>query len=517
MNVKILWIVCFVLIGTSTMAQGKLSIDNVYTVTLRNTGVITEGDEIKGYYLFYQSDKIDKKTNEYTLRILDQNLAVVKDIKFADVKTIQLFEAAYNGQGLMFAFYDSKEKTFSYKVYGFDGKQTQLYTKVLEKRTYNLINYYEQGGEDGENKNLFDIPGKGFISVVPLMEARAFSAPTTSYEVNFYATGQRKQWNYTSPGDVSYSSAQYLGNLGNTIFLEVLKTKSMMKETESWLLALDINTGKKKFEIITQDSKHKFLPFSIVPGENENSVAVMGSYFKPDALVTKAKPLGVAIWTLDEKGKTISTKTNSWEKDFSKFLKTDAKGNIKEIGYLFFHEIIKASNGRYYGIGEGFKKMDEATGMVLGAIAGTSAVAAKVASTDMVLVEFNENFDVTNAVVYDKHENTSMVPNGAFLTPHMLAIMMKYAVGGFDFNYLQSDKDKTNFVVGYSSFKKSKGIEDYSFNTISYYNGQFSTDKINLVTKATRLQVFPAKLGSVMIMEYFKKEKKLELRLEKVN
>jgi hypothetical protein len=29
--------------------------------------------------------------------------------------------------------------------------------------------------------------------------------------------------------------------------------------------------------------------------------------------------------------------------------------------------------------------------------------------------------------------------------------------------------------------------------------------------------VLPAKLGSVMIMEYFKKEKKLELRLEKVN
>ena len=44
--------------------QNKLSIDKVYSVTLRNSGPILENEQIKGYYFFYQSDKIDKKTNE---------------------------------------------------------------------------------------------------------------------------------------------------------------------------------------------------------------------------------------------------------------------------------------------------------------------------------------------------------------------------------------------------------------------------------------------------------------------
>lgn len=416
----------------------------------------------------------------------------------------------------MFAFYDSKEKTFSYKVYGFDGKQTQVYTKTLDKRTNNLINYYRSGGDDGENKNLFDIPNKGFISVVPLLNGNMFNQ-TYSYEINFYATGQRKQWNYTPADDVSYAYAQYLGHVGNTAFVEIFKTKSAFKETESWLLALDINTGKKKFEISTENKEHKFLPVSIVESENDGPVTIIGSYYKPDAYVVKAKPLGIAVWTLDEKGKVTGTKTNSWEKDFSKYLKTDAKGKVEDIGYLYFHEIVKASNGKYYGVAEGFKKVDEGSGMALAVIAGTTAIPAKMATTDIVMVEFSESFGISNATIYKKHENFSSIPNGSFLTPHMLAITMKYAYGGFDFSYLQSDKEKSNFVVGYTSYKKTKGIEDFTFNTITYYNNEFTTDKINLVTKASNVQVLPAKLGSVLVMEYFKKEKKLELRLEKVN
>ena len=36
------------------------------------------------------------------------------------------------------------------------------------------------------------------------------------------------------------------------------------------------------------------------------------------------------------------------------------------------------------------------------------------------------------------------------------------------------------------------------------------------VQSASRMTVLPAKAGSIMIMEYFKKDKKLESRLEKI-
>jgi hypothetical protein len=36
-------------------------------------------------------------------------------------------------------------------------------------------------------------------------------------------------------------------------------------------------------------------------------------------------------------------------------------------------------------------------------------------------------------------------------------------------------------------------------------------------SKASKIRILPAKTGSVMVIEYFKKEKRLELRLEKLN
>ena len=72
------------LLSIVTIHSQTLSIDNVRKAALRTSDAIKEGSDVKGYYFFYVSDKIDKNTNEYTLRILDNNLKVLKDVKFQD-------------------------------------------------------------------------------------------------------------------------------------------------------------------------------------------------------------------------------------------------------------------------------------------------------------------------------------------------------------------------------------------------------------------------------------------------
>ena len=52
----------------------KTTINNMQKSALRTSDVIKQGSEVKGYYFFYVSDKIDRKTNQYTLRIMDNNL-----------------------------------------------------------------------------------------------------------------------------------------------------------------------------------------------------------------------------------------------------------------------------------------------------------------------------------------------------------------------------------------------------------------------------------------------------------
>lgn len=117
----------------STHAQ-KLSIENVQKVSLRNSEAIKEGSEVKGYYFFYVSDKIDKKTNEYTLQIMDNNLKKLKDIKFQDSKHVSILESSFNGTDLIFLFYNDDDRTFEYQVYGADAKKKHSYTRQLTKK-----------------------------------------------------------------------------------------------------------------------------------------------------------------------------------------------------------------------------------------------------------------------------------------------------------------------------------------------------------------------------------------------
>jgi hypothetical protein len=88
--------------------------------------------------------------------------------------------------------------------------------------------------------------------------------------------------------------------------------------------------------------------------------------------------------------------------------------------------------------------------------------------------------------------------------------------GAFDYEFTTGDEDNSNFAICYSDWVRSSEYKGQTFNAVRYNGKKFSTDKIELKSRASSLRVLPAKAGSVMIMEYFKKDKRLDLRLEKL-
>src|SRR5882757_1035352 len=154
--------ILFGLAGEKLSAQAKLSIDKVYSAYLRNSGTITAQGQIKGYFFLYQSDKIDKHTNEYTLQILDENLNKVKNIKFQDSKKLSLLESAYNGSSLSFLFKNEDTKTLDMKIYDLDGKLKYSYSREFDRKTEELMKQYEtMHTDEGMNKNVFDLGDQG--------------------------------------------------------------------------------------------------------------------------------------------------------------------------------------------------------------------------------------------------------------------------------------------------------------------------------------------------------------------
>ena len=511
----------FLFAGTVSFAQGKLTIENVRSVYIRNSGEIMDGEELKGYFTFYVSDKVDRKTNQYTLQILDNNLNKVKDIVFEDDKNVEVLESSYNGNSIMFLFFNDKEKTLEYRAYGFDGKQKMTYTKELTKRSRNLIEEtYGSKSEDGQNEALFSVGDRGYVTVFPVKEGKYYS-----YEVNYFASSERRQWSYEAAEEQEdkWSSAVYLGATDSIVLFEVVKQKRLMTgQPHSWLLGLNIFSGKKVFEMSTEAEDYKFFPMNTSKIAGSPDILLLGTYYEPDGKVMKDASLGLAAWTVSSTGKVTTKKYNSWENQIGKYLSLDKKGRVSDVGYIYFHKILQTSDGNFFAIGEGYKKVVSGLGVAANILSGLGGGRSNISNfkikiTDLVTLQFNNKFEVKGAQIYDKNNNSIELPAGAgYLSPHTMALMIK-AWSAFDYDFTQTNKEHTRFSVGYHDYERSKDFKGQTFNSISYEGGKTTTDKIELSSKAKWLRVFPAKTGSIMIMEYFKKDRRLELRLEKMN
>jgi hypothetical protein len=511
-------LVCMIMTTAAIHAQGKLSIDNVRSIYIRNTGEIMDGDDLKGYFTFYVSDKVDSKTNEYTVQIMDMNLNKIKDIKFEDDKSIEILESSYNGQSIMFLFYNKKEKSLEYRAYGFDGKILSTYTKELTNRSKALLEQtYGSKGDEGQNEALFSVGNTGYVTVYPVKEGKYYT-----YEVNLFFTDRRKQWSYEAAEEQEdkWATAMYLGNTDSLVIFEVIKQKRLMGGSpHSWLLGLNIYTGKKVFEVSTEAEDYKFYPMNISPIRGSSDFLLMGTYYEPDGKVMKDASLGLAAWVFNPQGKVVTKKYNSWETEIGKYISTDKKGRVADLGYVYFHKILQTADGNFFAIGEGYKKVASTLGIATAILnRGSGSVAtAKLKITDIVTFKFNDKFEIKDAKIYDKNSNSQEMKSGAeFSSPHTMAVMAR-AWGFFDYDFTQTNKEHSRFSVCYSDYVRTSDFKGKTFNSITYDDGKMSQDKIELSSKAKWLRVFQAKTGSVMIMEYFKKEKRLEMRLEKLN
>lgn len=519
---QLAWILFLTCCGTTVKAQEKLQIENVRSTYIRNSGEIMDGEELKGYFSFFVSDKISKSENEYTLQILDKNLAKVKEIKFEDDKNIQVLESSYNGNAIMFLFYNKKEKTLEYRAYDFNGKQKMSYVKDLDKRSQALLeSTYGSKSDEGQNEALFSVNNDGFVTVYPVKEKKYYS-----YEINFFFSNKRKTWTYEAAEDQEdkFAQAVYLGATDSLVLFEVVKQKSMMFSggPHAWVVGLYIHNGKKAFEVMTEEDDHKLYAMNVATISGKSDFILMGPYYSPDAKVMKDASQGIGAWTMNSKGKVTAKKYNSWTGDIAKYLPVSSKGKIDNVGFIFFHKVLQMADGSFFAVGEGYKKSVSAEGVagkVLSSLTSvrTNTSAFKVVITELLTFRFDENFGITDARIYEKNNNDMELPGGAeFMSPHVMALIAK-AFGAFDYAFTITDKDHTRFNVGYTDYVRSGDEKGLQFKSLNYADGQMSEDKISLKSKAKWTRVFPAKPGFVTILEYFKKDKRLEYRLEKLN
>ena len=486
-------------------AQTSLTVDNVYRISLRNSGPILDQEEVKGYYFFYLSDEIDRKTNEYTLQILDANLNKVKEIKFQDSKNVSLMESSFNGSTMAFMFYDNDQNKLEYRIYSMDGKNTISYSKELDKKSERFLTKIPMPGanDEAENKNIVDISKKGYLSVVPIREGKQYT-----YEVNFYSAEKEGTWTYHPDEPGRFSQAQFLNAKDSVAFILVhTRLQLMNMETTTTLLGLDLANGKKMFQIPMQEKEVNLFPMHISPAKQNGAALVVGAYFEGNMFKRKDKDWGLGIWEMNNKGELLSSKYISWGDKMFPFQKKDEKGKVDHIGYLYVHDVIQTEDGKTFAICEGYFAY---TGM-----SANEPFSMRV--TKMVVLQLDRQLNLEDMQVFEKTTNRVEAHPMLYTENPFLQAQTLVYYNSFDYSFTLADRSKTSFMIGYSDLVSRKDYWGKTFKTITYNEGKISSDEIKLKYASGSNRVFPARPGSLVVLEYFKKEKRLELRLEKMN
>ncbi len=104
-------IILMLFISLESLAQSSASklFQDVKQVTVRNVGPIKKNGEVKGYYSFYEYDKVDRKTLLFKLNLMDENLNDLGTKEIEGPKTWELVSSGFDGNNFCFKFYDPKK------------------------------------------------------------------------------------------------------------------------------------------------------------------------------------------------------------------------------------------------------------------------------------------------------------------------------------------------------------------------------------------------------------------------
>ena len=482
-----------------TLASGKI----VYSRPLYDSA-----ENIYGYLYLYERDANEQtKTMEYVF--LDKNLNKVSNKEFTN-KLYKNVSSTYYDCTLMgdylilnkYYYYVSglvstskpllttfqtislKDNTVSDEYKYENGEFTEFVADFDNmKKTYKGLETrsYVNGFNNGLFKGFFineDNQKKGYLEK----------------DVKFFNEKREPVWKFEYNPDGTekhYHSFRFLHVTKNTIYVTVPETnKNEWGEdnvTKFSIVALDMQTGKKKYEYILEDLKSEY-SHTLVARELDNKLYLTGNYSpysKSDFSLDKN--LGFYKIVLSEDGKEIEKKYTTWN-DFKSQIDVDNKGRIdrnyrlKPIRHFFFKD------GSISILTEKFKLDNWSSG------------APK--TTDFVL--FNMKPDFTPGDINTIKKEVSYY-SGNFLFSQYI----KENTGAVFFFYdVVKDPNATLFSNTPNLF--------LGINTI--INGKLTEEKIPLTAKKKySISPHPAKEGYILLREYNEKDKYNQIRLEKLN
>lgn len=502
---NISWLLSMLLTTTFALAQTK-KINEVNTFALKNSGAIFDKEkDVDGYYFFYELDKLKKGDSEFAIQILDKNLVEVAKKTYINNKNTFLMKSSFNNQSMMFVLANYKEKKINLLTFDKKAEQSSSIDIPLESKE---IRWIEMMKASDDFNILFPVNNKGFLF------NKIAENKKIGYSLKYYPTDGGQSWEFNSPED----SKEILVinpievNENVIVALESSKSSLLSRKITIKTLIIDVNSGKLLFEReYSKNTNPRMITNTYI--NTDNTIVLLGEYFNSGDNIFADKSQGLFSEEITLNGQTKKEVLVSW-KDINKLYKN--QGEDTEIGHIYFHNIIKTGTGDIYAIGEKYKKTASASGIAMAILSRGQSATTQLTITDAVAFKFDSNFKLKSIETFAK--GTSRVPCLTDFGSSQLNANALKSQGAFDYIYTQIDKKNDRFYSCFVDYERLTGEKNkFAFKTIIYDEGTLSQDKIYLSNENAEFRVLAAKVGHVTLVEYNKKNKEINLHLEKLN
>ena len=526
--------VLFLLATVFCFAQQK-NFGNIKNVSPSSLRPISIKNELKGYYLVYRLDKVDKKNDLYQIEILDLNMQTTHKINMQKPRGSFSTGGYFNGDVFCFTFLKSDFYSMDYEIIGQDGKPITSY-KINPKANKQIPSYTSQpvqGGGSGYSSGLFPIPHKGFLRGYTDDKRR-----TQSFEL-FDNTG-KKVWSIapgnSNPKDYEAGTIQFANEKYAVIAFSSRPKMMSAKGSKTETLIIDIKTGKILGRTALSNTKYYLSEYGVSYDEFKDEFHLYGEYYglKKNGKLDIHNKLGFFSKVVKPTGSKVKDHFVSYSVDIAKKIPADQRKKVLDKMSLFVHEMIFTESGKIYAVAEQYKKVVSGSGVAvkaLGSVLSTATGGAATASAsafsiqlhDMMVFEFTPSMQVSKVHTIEKKMTSLNLPEGYGINSEdRLGYFIK-AYGWFDYEYTTVSKDKKQFNVVYINYdktikKKKENTSKYVVGYIGLNDDQKLTSGIFKINgRPTWYRAVPAKPGYLAIFEYYKKEKKLTSRLEKLD
>lgn len=501
----------FMILGVSVNAQ-SYSASGVKKWRIQGSGSIVENNVIKGYYLFYNIESADRKNRVFQLTILDGDLNEVVSKKLTEPKTTYLLEATYNGGAIMFKFLDSKGEKIVYRTLSNDGTLSPKKSRDLYDKEIYLVG---KNGSEISSTTLHAVNDELFCDV------SFYNKGKYTYKVKAMDNAGVTKWTYNSPPpSKGLIVGDFLAANGSQVLVTESRKPKLLSNDLTFGVKL-IDGGKKLFSTKLENEKYTMVPKNAYFDDVKQEFIIMGDYFDAGKKFNKAEALGLFLKTISSTGKELEEKYLSFKKDIEPLVDPKFRKEVSK-HFVHFHNVVRQPNGKILAIGEQYRKQASAGGIAAKVLlgGGSNVALVEIKVGDMIVLELNDNFECEKARIFEKTPSRIKLPEGVGLSsPHLLARYVLY-LGGFDYSFTQGNDDNSIVSFGYVNYEKNedKVGKTLEFTSITYAeDGVPTKDNIELKKKGGRIYLRPGKPGHIMLLEYTRKTKTLDMRLEQIN